>query len=260
MAKQATLPLARVVPSPQSPGKLSVTDLENQYRNADLMIETAVRHEVPASLDTLAAIRRNLQDTIALTSLPATVRRMAVGTLLRCEAYKAFTESAIHNGSRRIVVDKESIGSTIAPAEVIATVRGGGPGATVRMTRTKAEASAMFSVRDRHRASFLALRFEATSPLEAAPQAIMLEGPGAVVLAEDLTVEGFAQDLRWIRWLNVRFNKCLITYQGGPLYLVDVKFSDCKFDFAQDAISQWVLSKIRASGRSPVTLSSEYRF
>jgi len=76
------------------------------------------------------------------------------------------------------------------------------------------------------------------------------------VLVENATVEGATQKLDSIAWLNVKFKNSQITYAGGPLYLGNVTFENCQFQFGRDPESQKVLAKIRAAPNQAVTIVS----
>ena len=65
-----------------------------------------------------------------------------------------------------------------------------------------------------------------------------------------------AQKLGAIVWLNIKFKNSQIIYNGGPLYLGDVTFENCQFQFGIDPESQKVLAQIKAAENQPVTLVS----
>jgi hypothetical protein len=70
------------------------------------------------------------------------------------------------------------------------------------------------------------------------------------------TIEGATQKLDGIVWLNIKFKNSQIIYNGGPVYLGDVTFENCQFQFGSDTESQKVLAQIKGSGAQPVTLFS----
>ena len=69
-------------------------------------------------------------------------------------------------------------------------------------------------------------------------------------------IEGAAQKLDAIVWLNVKFKNSQIIYSGGPFYLGDVTFENCQFQFGSDAESRKALAEIKEMGKQPVTLVS----
>jgi hypothetical protein len=60
------------------------------------------------------------------------------------------------------------------------------------------------------------------------PGAKLLEvAPFARPIFKDCTIDDFSLDLGRIVWINVTFNKCILSYVGGPLLLVDVNAEQC---------------------------------
>jgi hypothetical protein len=86
------------------------------------------------------------------------------------------------------------------------------------------------------------------------PVAHFLSVSGQDVTVFDVRVNTCAQKLEGIRWINDQFNGGAIEYNGGPLYLADVKFTNCTFKFGNDSNSKAVLSAIVASESSPVSI------
>jgi hypothetical protein len=76
------------------------------------------------------------------------------------------------------------------------------------------------------------------------------------ILVMNATIDGASQPLDSIVWLNISFKDSVIHYDGGPLYLGNVTFENCRFEFGADTTSQKVLSQIQLAGKSPVTLVS----
>ncbi len=76
------------------------------------------------------------------------------------------------------------------------------------------------------------------------------------VVIMNATIEGATQKLDAIVWLNIKFKNSQIIYSGGPLYLGDVTFENCQFQFGSDTESQKVLIQIKEMGNQPVTLVS----
>lgn len=76
-----------------------------------------------------------------------------------------------------------------------------------------------------------------------------------VVIANS-NIEGAIQKLDSIAWLNIKFKGSQIIYAGGPLYLGNVTFENCQFQFGSDPESQRVLAQIRAAENRPVTIVS----
>lgn len=101
---------------------------------------------------------------------------------------------------------------------------------------------------------------EATNPFEGT---VLLQVPPnyaglAVVFRAEF--QGGRQDLTSVKWIGDQFTKTIVTYSGGPLYLSDVSFVDCKFNFSGDETSQRVRAILEgAKGkRVSVIVSPEY--
>jgi hypothetical protein len=67
-------------------------------------------------------------------------------------------------------------------------------------------------------------------------------------------VKTCAQKLDGPRWIKTDFNGSVIEYEGGPLYLADVSFTNCTFKFGSDPKSRAALSAIEAGKGNPVSL------
>lgn len=76
------------------------------------------------------------------------------------------------------------------------------------------------------------------------------------VVVINAIIEGAAQRLDGIVWLNIKFKNSRIIYNGGPLYLGDVSFENCQFEFGIDPQSQNALAQIKEIGKQPMTLAS----
>jgi hypothetical protein len=69
----------------------------------------------------------------------------------------------------------------------------------------------------------------------------------------DLTISNLRQTVDGLIWIDVLFDHCLITYQGGPIQLERVIFRDCNLSASTQAGAK-VLDYIRSQGDKPVTL------
>jgi hypothetical protein len=63
---------------------------------------------------------------------------------------------------------------------------------------------------------------------------------------------------RWVMLAAWFFEQGII-YSGGPLYLGDVTFENCQFQFGSGTESQKVLAQIKEMGKQPVTLHPQAR-
>jgi hypothetical protein len=77
------------------------------------------------------------------------------------------------------------------------------------------------------------------------------------VVVFEVTVNTCAQKIGGPRWIGDQFNGSSIEYSGGPLYLADVTFVNCRFKFGDDRQSKQAMEAITASKGKPVTITIE---
>jgi len=66
-----------------------------------------------------------------------------------------------------------------------------------------------------------------------------------------------AQEMDGPNWIQDSFDGSTIEYNGGPLHLADVKFTNCNFKFGSDPKSVRALAAIKASNGAPISLLLE---
>jgi len=92
--------------------------------------------------------------------------------------------------------------------------------------------------------------------VERAKEAIKFDSPetAASIVVIDSTFKATRQDITGVKWFNVKFVDCTITYNGGDLYLSDVTFQNCRFEFGRDARSRHVYEFLERLSSRPKTL------
>jgi hypothetical protein len=70
-----------------------------------------------------------------------------------------------------------------------------------------------------------------------------------VVVYNSRLFEIGAQNIAWAKWIKTSFEDMKITYYGGDVYLADVTFKNCTFDFDTDKQSLDLLAKLQESQR-----------
>jgi hypothetical protein len=78
-----------------------------------------------------------------------------------------------------------------------------------------------------------------------------------LVVANDIHIIRCKQSLDGAKWIKDDFNGSLIRYRGGPLFLADVSFKNCTFDFGDDLRSQTALAAIKDSDGKPMSIVIE---
>jgi len=98
--------------------------------------------------------------------------------------------------------------------------------------------------------------------IEGAKEAIKFDSPetAASIVVIDSTFKATGQDITGVKWFNVRFVDCTIRYNGGDLYLSDVTFQNCRFEFGRDAKSRHVYEFLERLSSGPKTLLVTHDF
>jgi hypothetical protein len=68
-----------------------------------------------------------------------------------------------------------------------------------------------------------------------------------VVVYNSKIMNNGSQELDWAEWIKTDFEGTKIVYHGGDVYLADVTFKNCTFDFGEDAASQALFRKLQES-------------
>jgi hypothetical protein len=79
-------------------------------------------------------------------------------------------------------------------------------------------------------------------------------GSGTSVIADGVLIKDSAQDLAGIYWIRATFENVRVRYHGGPLYLADVTFKNCTFQFGNDPQSEQVRKALLGAEGKPTSL------
>lgn len=80
-------------------------------------------------------------------------------------------------------------------------------------------------------------------------EAIRVRHPGMRLIADEGEIMNLTQDLSGVYWIHTTFENSVIVYNGGPLYLADVTFKNCTFDFGNDSQSREVKAALLGTVR-----------
>jgi hypothetical protein len=106
--------------------------------------------------------------------------------------------------------------------------------------------------RDAYVAHLTAASVRSGSPVTP-PAFIQRDNSSSRLAVFDVSLSDLAQTLDDIIWADVTFDRCYITYRGGPLQIKDVTFRNCDF-IADNESAQAVLEQIKLQGEKPVTI------
>jgi hypothetical protein len=82
---------------------------------------------------------------------------------------------------------------------------------------------------------------------------LSVNGDATTTLVKNGKLENVTQPLDRIVWINVNFENSNILYTGGPVFLQNVRFTDCEFQFRQDANSIELYNQILKAAGAPIT-------
>jgi hypothetical protein len=206
--------LNRLIPSPDT--KISKKVLAMQLRKASDVIDVALKTQIPAGPQLLAPLQKRVSDLRTKYQSDAEVRSAASSIDVRLIAYE--------EASKRLLEGLEPISEPNLSPEAIS------------------------------RSSYLMGFTMVCSYPTAHFLGVVPPGTGEHVIVFDVEVDTCAQKLDGPRWINDDFKGSTVEYHGGPLYLADVTFTNCKFEFGTDSNSKMALSIISASNGTPVSL------
>lgn len=215
--------LNRLTPStlneliPSSDTKISKQALTAQLRKASDVIDVALKTQLPAEPQLLSPLQKRASNLLAKYNRDPALRSVISSTDVRLSAYE--------EASKRMLAGLKPISeavSNLSPETLSQSSYIGG--FTMSCTHPTAH-------------------FLGVPP-----------GRGENVIVFDMQVYTCAQKLDGPRWINNQFVGSKIEYNGGPLYLADVTFENCRFDFGTDSRSKMALSIISASNGTPVSL------
>jgi hypothetical protein len=189
----------------------------------------AVRANQPVSPVYLATIDSRIETLLKRGGQPQAIRRELVADHARAKAMLAFLESSETDGNAYPSPDSKLYTVAFAPPQ---------PGGT------------MFSF-PQSKITFIGGIFTSTSTANS----LAGGNVGGVAFVHSI-VKSFSQKLDGITWIDVRFEECLIEYDGGPLLLVDVVFADCSFKIVN--LVPTPLRNAITESTTPITISSDY--
>lgn len=225
--KFMSLRIGGLIPNVEKAKKLTPEQLSASFHQANLLVDAALKSEVPADPELLIRSRTELRTVLNHVSLPAPVRHEGISTFGHLDAYAAFSQNTLG----KIPIVKEAPPLPHQAGKALFT-------ATIPLTLGQ------FSVVDPARQGIALV--------------LVPSDFHGNVLVYEVRLIGLTQDLTKVKWLNVEFVNSTIKYNGGPLYLENVTFQSCKLNFGTDENSKKALAVILKAHGNPVTLISEF--
>jgi hypothetical protein len=206
--------------------------LTSRFQEQTGTVKQRLKAGIPGNDAELRRTRERLEAVVQGVALPADLEQTAANEIVYLNAYEALTRAVLAPSHQTPMVLKGP-GEDVPGSGLFAGSNGG-----------LIEADSPLVLTD--------YRLVSKNPATQVGQAIRRGNNEVPVAIVRVRVIGFPQMLDGITWIDVTFDHAKITYSGGPLYLSNVKFVGCTFDFPPKY--QDVLNYIQENSRSGVTL------
>ncbi len=238
----------------KAPG-LTSNELKTRFQKIASIASTSTQYKISANPDLVEKVKNSLEVTLkAVNPGREDVRRSGVAAFVAIVAYARFNSVLIAVNAPTVLLPHGETGNYMLSQVPLKD------GAV--WWQGSAQGSAIFAIPDQSLGAvfpishssvvFNAVNFDAFGMRRAF---VETDNESQVVIM-NATIEGATQKLDAIVWFNVKFKDSQIIYAGEPLYLGDVTFENCQFQFGSDTESQKVLAQIQTAGNQPVTLVS----
>jgi len=240
---------------PEKTAHLPNYQLLARFQKITSIANTSIGYKIRARPDLVEKVRSNLEETLnSVNPSHEELRKSGVAAFIALVAYARANNVLISINGPTLLFSHGETGNMMVSQVPIKNATGWWQGS--------AQGNAIWAIPDPSLGAvfpvshssvvFNAINFNAFG---LGRGFVETDNESQVVIA-NATVEGAAQKLDAIVWLNIKFKNSKIIYNGGPLYLGDVTFENCLFQFGSDAESQKVLAQIRAARNQPVVVLS----
>lgn len=241
---------------PDKATSLSTNQLKTRFQKIASIASTSTQYKISANPDLVEKVKNNLEETLkSVNPSREDVRRTGVAAFVVLVAYARANNVLIAVNVPTVLLPHGETGNSMISKQVPikngAVWWQGSPQGSAIWTISDPSFGAVFPV-SHSSVVFNAVNFNAFGM----QRALVETDNESQIVIMNATIESAAQKLDAIVWLNIKFKNSQIIYSGGPLYLGDVTFENCQFQFGSDAESQKVLAQIKESGKQPVTLVS----
>jgi hypothetical protein len=257
-SRRMSIPLGRAVPTPEDARNIPPKELKARFEQASYIVNSDLQKQVPQKPDVVKQIRNDLDATLKSVQLPPDVHQAGVVALAHVEGYVVFCSRAFMQGVRgRLILPDGNMmlagGGSEHPDLKIGALWYVGQGEEKTgflIAPNYPPPSVFYADAPSVMTDLSILSFNWPRDLDA----LTLRGDNASALFFHVRIQGLNQNLAKIAWLSVTFQNSVLRYNGEPLYLVDVRFEGCKFEFGNDPTSQKVLREIKSQGDNSVSL------
>jgi hypothetical protein len=233
---------------------LSSNQLKMRFQKIASIASTSTQYKIPANPSLVAKVTNNFEETLRSVNPGEDARRSGVSAFIELVAYARFNNVLIAVNAPTILLPHGETGNSMISQVPLkngaAWWQGSAQGSTI-FGMPEPSSEPVFPV-SHSSVVFNAVNFNAFGMR----RAFVGTDKESQVVIMNATIEGAAQKLDGIVWLNIKFKNSQIIYSGGPLYLGDVSFENCQFQFGSDPESQKVSAQIKTPGNQPVTLVS----
>jgi|SRR5580692_11656 hypothetical protein len=228
-------------------------DLTARFKNIESIANASIRYKIPANPRIVEKVEKTLQQTLKSANTDE-AQRSGVAAFVALVAYARYNELLVVTRLPTILVPHGETGNYLiskVPLQGGAVWwQGSSEGSTVIPVPSSAS-DPVFPV-SRSKVVFNEINFAGFGP----KRPFIATDNQSEVVVMNATISEARQKLDSIVWLRIVFQSSVIIYNGGPLYLGDVSFRDCDFQFGNDPESQKVLAQIKQAEDKPVTLVS----
>ncbi|MFZ3202185.1 MAG: hypothetical protein WA175_13670 [Candidatus Acidiferrales bacterium] len=257
-SRRMSIPLGRAIPTPETARNIPPKELKARFEQASYIVNSDLQNQVPQKPDVVKQIRNDLDDTLKNVPLPPDAHQAGVVALAHVEGYVVFCSRAFMQGVRgRLILPEGDMmlagGGSEHPNLRVGALWYVGKGEDktgLIIAPSYPPPSVFYADAPSVMTDLSILSFNWPRDLDA----LTLRGDDASALLFHVVIQGLNQNLAKIAWLSVTFQNSVVRYNGEPLYLVDVRFEGCKFEFGNDPTSQKVLSEIKSQGDNPVSI------
>ncbi len=240
---------------PDKATSLSGNQLKTNFQRIIAIASNSTQFKIPANPDLVEKVKNNLEATLkSVNPSREDVRRTGVAAFVALVAYARANNVLIAVNVPTILLPHGETGNSMISQVPLkngaAWWQGSAQGSAI-FAMPNPSGEPVFPV-SHSSVVFNGVNFNAFGMRRAF---VGTDNESQVVIM-NATIEGAAQKLDAIVWLNIKFKNSQIIYRGGLLYLGDVTFENCQFQFGTDTESKKVLAQIQAAGNQPVTLVS----
>ena len=240
---------------PDKAARLPNTQLKSRFQRVTSIADTSIQYKIPASPDVVEKLKNNLGGTLnAVSPGQEDVRRSGVTAFVALVAYARANNVLLAVNVPTILLPHGETGNSLVSQVPLKNGAGwwqGSPQGNTIIAMPTPISEPVFPI-SHSSAVFNGVNFNAFG----SGRPFVGTDNESQVAVMNATIQAASQKLDSIVWMDIKFQNSRIIYDGGPLYLGNVAFENCQFQFGSDPESQKVLAEIRGAANQPVTIAS----